>query len=425
MNIKIKIILKQFILYITVLFLVFQGVIGSSSEVIACTTPEECQNAIVDAQKKRAELTKKQHDLENKSKDTKSKIENISEQIDTYQTELSFLDIEMTNLGAQKKQLEKNIGDNDKIIKQRLLSMQLSMETNAELQFLASASSISEMIERMQTMGDLTELNQEVIQMLENQRTELTQNEKSQEVRKSHIDQLLVEQAKLRETQKIELEQYDGAAQNTARLQEKVTKELGISQQQFSDIEAERKAAKASEKIQIEEAKKNSNTAQTKPTVELPIPTTPIPSNGTALQNEKIAFQYFVNQGYTRESAAAIIGNFYVESGMDPMKKQYFGGPGRGLAQWGYNQDGGRFNDLINWSRNQGKSEWALDTQLAWTIHELNTYGWFRKMNKALKSTNDISYATYYFGEVFEGPADLSASINTRVDFANKVYNRN
>lgn len=400
----------------------------------ACSSAAECQADINAAQEKRAELVKQQKELEGKSTDTRAQVENIVAQLNTYQSELTILDIEMNNLRTQQMQLEQSIGENDQKVKDRLLSTQLSMETNSLTQFLVNASSISEMIERLQTVGDLTESNQDIIKTLESQKEELIKNEQKQKERKVLVDRLVNEQEQLKSSKKQELEQYMKEKQNTAVAEQEVSKQIALSQKQFTEIEEARKKAEELERIRIEEAKKaaaaRKKAAQqsgsvAKPVEATSVPSTPIPSNGTALQNERAAFRYFVAQGYTRESAAAIIGNFYVESGMDPTKKQYGGGPGRGLAQWGYGMDGSRFNDLIAYARSKGKSEWALDIQLEWTVYEMQNYPAFRGMNNAMKSTNDISYATYYFGRIFEAPANLSASINERVNYAKQVYGRN
>lgn len=427
-----KLISKQMITGLIAAALILQSsvfVAGTSQIIYACTTAEECQNAIAEAQKKRAELAQKQKELESKSADTNTQMENIVAQMNTYQTELTLLDIEMTNLQAQQVQLQKSIQDNNDKIKERLIMTQLSMETDETLQFLANASSITEMIERLQTISDLTESNQDIIKTLEAQKAELAKNEQMQKKRKEQVDQLVAEQVKLKESKKAELDQYLTDAANAAALKEEATKELGVSEQQFAEIEAARKRAEELDRVQREEAKRvaaqqansQTNTQQSKPVEAIPIPTTPIPSNGTASQNEKAAFNYFIAQGYTREAVAGIIGNFYVESGMDPTKKQYGGGPGRGLAQWGYNADGGRFNSLIIWAHQQGKNEWALNTQLEWTVKEIRSYG----MEGVLKSTTDATYATVYFCDVFERPNPYYAHKSARINYAKQVLNRN
>lgn len=397
----------------------------------ACTTAAECQAQIAASQQKRAELVKQQQELEGKSSDTKTQVENVIAQLNTYQTELTALDIEMTNLKSQQAQLEQSINDNDQNIRTRLIMTQLSMETDETVQFLANASSITEMIERMQTVSDLTESNQNIIKTLEAQKAELVKNEQKQKERKAQVDQLVMEQEKLKESKKSELDKYNAEIQNTTAAQAEASKQISFSQQQLNEIEAARKRAEELDRIQREAARKaaalaaqqaqQSGSTAPKPVEPTPVPSTPIPSNGTALQNERAAFKYFIAQGYTKAAAAGIIGNFYVESGMDPTKKQYGGGPGRGLAQWGYNADGGRFNDLITYARKQNKSEWALDTQLEWTVKEIRSYG----MEGTLKSVSDVDYATIFFCDVFERPNPIYAHKAERQKFARQVLSRN
>src|SRR5580658_5394526 len=57
--------------------------------------------------------------------------------------------------------------------------------------------------------------------------------------------------------------------------------------------------------------------------------------------NDKIAFDFFVGKGLSKDQAAGIVGNLDQESGMDPTIWQYGGGPGRGIAQW---SAGGRWD---------------------------------------------------------------------------------
>ncbi len=50
--------------------------------------------------------------------------------------------------------------------------------------------------------------------------------------------------------------------------------------------------------------------------------------------NEQKTFNYFVSKGLSPEVSAGIVGNFVVESGLNPKSNQGGGGPGRGIAQW-------------------------------------------------------------------------------------------
>lgn len=389
----------------------------------ACTTTSECNNEIENAKKKRAALQEEQKKLEAQSADIQTQLANVVRQLEAYQEEATAITIELAQLKDQQVKLKAGIAENDKKIRKRLLDTQLSLETNVSLQFIANSSSITELIERLQAVHDLSQSDRNLIKTLSEQVKVLEENEKKQKIRQADLETSMKEAEKLRESKQADLDKYATEVQAKLNEQKNETNKIKLSENQINEIE---EANKRAEELKRQEAAARAAKAHaSKPSEAAPVPTVPIKGNGTPSQNEKNAFQYFVSRGYTREAAAGIIGNFYVESGMDPTKRQYFGGPGRGLAQWGFNMDGGRFNDLIDWARAQNRSEWSLDTQLDWTIYELQTYGSFRELNRALKSSHDVGYTTYYFGKIFEAPARLSASIGERTAKANQVLSRN
>jgi hypothetical protein len=77
-------------------------------------------------------------------------------------------------------------------------------------------------------------------------------------------------------------------------------------------------------------------------------------------------FNFFRAAGFTNEQAAAWVGNFVQESGLDPSAVQP-GGPGRGLAQWGDS----RFVALQQFAAARGKPWQDFKTQLDFVLHEL------------------------------------------------------
>lgn len=392
-------------------------------KVSACTTTSECNSEIEKAKQKRAELKEQQKKLEAESADIQTQLANVVRQLEAYQEETTAITIELGQLKDQQVKLKAGIAENDKKIRKRLLDTQLSLETNVNLQFIANSSSITELIERMQAVSDLSKSDRNLIQTLSEQVKVLEENEKKQKERQADLDKAMKESEQLRQSKQADLDKYAKEVQAKLNEQQSETNKINISQNQINEIEEANKRAEALKRQ--EEAARAARARASKPVEPAPVPTAPIKGNGTPSQNEKSAFQYLVARGYTREAAAGIIGNFYVESGMDPTKRQYYGGPGRGLAQWGFNMDGGRFNDLIDWARSQNRSEWSLDTQLDWTIYELQTYGSFRELNRALKSSHDVGYTTYYFGKIFEAPARLSDSIAERTSKAQQVLSRN
>lgn len=392
-------------------------------KVSACTTTSECNSEIEKAKQKRAELKEQQKKLEAESADIQTQLANVVRQLEAYQEETTAITIELGQLKDQQVKLKAGIAENDKKIRKRLLDTQLSLETNVNLQFIANSSSITELIERLQAVHDLSQSDRNLIQTLSEQVKVLEENEKKQKERQADLEKTMKESEQLRQSKQADLDKYATEVQAKLNEQQSETNKINISQNQINEIEKARKAAEAAaaaeaaRQREVEAAARKAN----KPVVPSEVPSTPIPSNGTPSQNERTAFKYFTGLGYTREAAAGIIGNFYVESGMDPTKKQYGGGPGRGLAQWGYDMDGGRFNSLMTWARAQNRSEWALSTQLEWAAREMRAYG----MSPTLSSTHDVIYATKYFCDVFERPNPYYAHMDQRYAHAKAVLSRN
>lgn len=123
--------------------------------------------------------------------------------------------------------------------------------------------------------------------------------------------------------------------------------------------------------------------------------------------NAGIAWNFFTSNGFSEQATAGILGNLQQESGIDPNKKQYGGGPGRGIGQWTVD---GRWGSLVKWARSKGKNEWAITTQLEYMLYELeggepttasilkNKFGGL----SALKNCKDINKAVQIFEQSFE-----------------------
>lgn len=389
---KIENVLVTFLIIPVIIIAMFCQVIqqDDSTAVYACTTTVECQNEITEAQKRREQLQQEQKTLEGKSESIGVQIQNIIKQIETFSAEITAVNIELTNLEAQHKQLAASIAEKDRIIKLRMMEIQLSYETNEALDFIANSSSVTDMIERVQAVDTITEADQKMIKILEAQKQEIVKNEEFQKNRREQLEKLVNEQQALQKSKEVELTEYLAAAEKAKVAQSVALRDEQLSQAQLAAIERAKQAA---------------------PTV----------TNGTALQNEKIAFAYFVSQGYTKAAAAGIIGNFYVESGMNPTQVQIGGGPGHGLGQWGYNDDGGRYNQLLAWAAKNNLSPTNLGTQLAWTVKEMVSFG----MDPTMKSITNVAAATEYFGREWERPACLACSLNERIGYANQAYLRN
>lgn len=127
---------------------------------------------------------------------------------------------------------------------------------------------------------------------------------------------------------------------------------------------------------------------------------------GDKWTNRGIVLKYLVEHGFTPEQASGIIGNFIIESGVDPEKEQYGGGPGRGLAQWGstdprfdrFGYDGKR--GLVLFATQQGKSWEDMYVQLDFMMHEFNTTE--SRAYIAVKATQTAREATFEFEDKYE-----------------------
>lgn len=138
--------------------------------------------------------------------------------------------------------------------------------------------------------------------------------------------------------------------------------------------------------------------------------------------NAEKLYNFFTTKGYSPEAAVAIIGNFAIESGVDPTKKQIGGGPGRGLAQWGEGADGGRFNKLVAFCSQNNKSDpdpYSLGCQAEFVIHELDTS--YKAVADLLKIAGSVESYTKDFQNIYEAPADRVGSLQKRIDAA-KLY---
>lgn len=146
---------------------------------------------------------------------------------------------------------------------------------------------------------------------------------------------------------------------------------------------------------------------------------TPLGESETA--EAKQLLDGLVSRGFTKEEAAAIVGNLYAESGFrtgatNPKSGAY------GLMQW----LGGRKSRLIQFAKDKGKQASDLQTQLdyiAWELKGGNAYE-TSQFQRAMAYGNTISAKTKGFAyEVERASADeLSSSMRKRIGAAQSAY---
>lgn len=139
--------------------------------------------------------------------------------------------------------------------------------------------------------------------------------------------------------------------------------------------------------------------------------------------NEEKIWNYFKDLGYSDGAIAGILGNLYQESRFDPSCKQYGGGPGRGLAQWG----GSRLAELRSFAKSQGKSSTDLGVQLAFIDKEMregkNVYWKRAKTSYAdFKKIGDPVAGVRAFEKSFERAGKPNYPVRNKK--ATEIFNR-
>jgi cell wall-associated NlpC family hydrolase len=135
---------------------------------------------------------------------------------------------------------------------------------------------------------------------------------------------------------------------------------------------------------------------------------------------EEQTWNYFASLGFTPAAIAGVMGNLKQESGINPNSVQGdFDGAGYGIAQWDNRKSGkGRWNQLENFAKGQGKSPTDLGVQLAWLWQEMQA----RSSLKDYPKMTDVTAATTLFEEKFEAAG--KPLMSKRIQFAQEYYDK-
>ena len=144
--------------------------------------------------------------------------------------------------------------------------------------------------------------------------------------------------------------------------------------------------------------------------------------------NAEAAWKFFTGKGYSAHATAGILGNLQQESGIDPTKKQYNGGPGRGLGQWTVSEE--RFAGLKKHAESKGKDWTDLQSQLEWIDMELagkdpSTANILKKKYGGLegfKKATDTKWAVEAFEKAFERAG--KPNYTNRYKYADEFYSK-
>ena len=152
------------------------------------------------------------------------------------------------------------------------------------------------------------------------------------------------------------------------------------------------------------------------------------PDIGNISDNAQAAWAYFTGAGFTPQCTAGIMGNLQQESGIDPTKEQYGGGPGRGIGQWTVNEE--RFAGLKAHASSKGKDWTDLQSQLEWVDLELqgkdsSTLSHLKRLcggYDAFKQLTDLRRACDIFEQAFERAG--KPMMENRYKYAEQFYSK-
>lgn len=136
---------------------------------------------------------------------------------------------------------------------------------------------------------------------------------------------------------------------------------------------------------------------------------------------EQKIWDFLKANGYTDIQTAAIIGNLYQESGLNPSRVEYGTGEGIGLVQWSF----GRKQQLKDYCSAKGVDWKDLNSQLEFLVKELNSSQFHKKHKTTFNNPYSVDQATEAFCWGFERPNAKKANMAYRQKMAWQAYYRN
>lgn len=118
--------------------------------------------------------------------------------------------------------------------------------------------------------------------------------------------------------------------------------------------------------------------------------------------NAQVAYKYFQDNGLNKAAAAGLVGNLYVESGLNPRVTPGDGGIARGLAQWHPDRWGQLQTRTAVGGGNPQDPSFA--DQLGFVVYEMKQRGQWDGLNKINDPRAAADYVDKYY-EVSSGQA--------------------
>ncbi|EIF30969.1 hypothetical protein BCh11DRAFT_06481 [Burkholderia sp. Ch1-1] len=137
-------------------------------------------------------------------------------------------------------------------------------------------------------------------------------------------------------------------------------------------------------------------------------------TNGAEQQRARVALDYFMKQGWSREQAAGIVGSLQQESGVDPTSRNKSSGA-YGIGQW----LGSRVADFKTWSGHNLEGS-SIEEQLAFMQYEL-TKGKEQAAGRQLRAARTAQEAAAIHAQAYERPGAAEANIAQRQAYASAL----
>lgn len=182
--------------------------VGQNSTVHACNTLGECNKEINDAKTQREALQQEVDRVKAAATSTEQELHALKLQVDAYIAQIDTATKTIADLKTQSEKLEKSMKETEALLKKRLLEMQLSFETDKNLNFIADSSSITEMIDRAQAITELTKSDKELIRRYDVQNKEVIRNREETEKAKAELEALKSAKDKLIQENSAKLDEY-------------------------------------------------------------------------------------------------------------------------------------------------------------------------------------------------------------------------
>jgi len=220
--------------------------------------------------------------------DLNSKIDNTNANINRVIDQINQTTIEIDDLKVSIADLEKKIAERDEVLRERVRAMQVKGGKVNYLDVLLGASSFADFIDRFSAVNTLMDADRKImkqqaedIEQLENEKALVEQKLAKQEVDKAEleslkaslltqkkdkdklIDQLEVEQAKLKD----EKDHLETELDEVVEVEEELQRQIATEQKRIAAIAKKAAEKKAAEERARREAAKANNSSQSIPAV--------------------------------------------------------------------------------------------------------------------------------------------------------------